>query len=257
MDNKEPNKENKIPESSSTKQMDSKKDVENANDPKIEMDFPGYPHYPAKEDIMDQRTDSHRVDMDVENLPNSKNATGLSQRFSAPQDNKETNAGTSQTRPEDDFSDIGPRTEITNEGLDTLGSTNAEIGIPQNADNDDLKKKRMPGTDLEEEDDDLDLGSSTEADVTPEERSALESVSMPSRDDDNLRRAALDNTDFDGDELNEDSFGEVLSSADLDIPDEEDETTTTAMGQGDEENKYYSLGGDSHENLEEDPAGGI
>jgi hypothetical protein len=115
----------------------------------------------------------------------------------------------------------------------------------------------MPGTDLDEEDDDLDSGASTDADVTPEERSLLENMSMPSRDEDNLRRAALDNTDFDGEELNEDSFGEVLSGSDLDIPDEEDETGTDAMGQGDEENKYYSLGGDAHENLDEDPAAGL
>jgi hypothetical protein len=66
----------------------------------------------------------------------------------------------------------------------------------------------------------------------------------------------LDTTDFDGDELNEDSFGEVLSSADLDIPEETDETNDTAMGQGDEENKYYSLGGDRQERNEEDPYSG-
>jgi hypothetical protein len=28
-----------------------------------------------------------------------------------------------------------------------------------------------------------------------------------------------------------------------------------ALGQDDEENNYYSLGGDRHENLEEDPPG--
>src|SRR3954470_8379401 len=75
------NEEKKIAENNPSKPMDSKKEVENANDPKIEQDFPGYPHYPAKEDIMDQRTDNHRVDMDVENLPNSHNTTRVDQRF--------------------------------------------------------------------------------------------------------------------------------------------------------------------------------
>jgi hypothetical protein len=242
-----------IPESSPSKPMDSKQDVEQANDPKIEMDFPGYPHYPSKEDIMDDRTDNHRVDVDVENLPNSRNLTGVSQRF--PQNNnKADDAQANQEATGDDFSDIGPRTELTSDGLETLGTTNAEIGIPQNRGNDDLNK-RMPGTDLDEEDD-LDFSTATDADVTPEERMTLENISMPTRDEDNLRRAALDNTDFDGEELNEDSFGEVLSSADLDIPEEVDETGSTAMGDGDEENKYYSLGGDRQESVEEDPYSG-
>src|SRR6476661_4527042 len=249
----------KVAENNPSKAMDSKREVENANDPKIDQDFPGYPHYPSKEDIMDKRTDSHRVDEDVENLPNSRNVTGVDQRFRTAQDQR--SADESQGSPRsgsdpdspDDFSDLNPRTQTTRDGLETLGSTNAEIGIPQNADNDDLNK-REPGTDLG--DDDLGIRGGTEADVTPEERATLENVSMPTRDEDNLRRAALDTTDFEGEQLNEDSFGEMLDSADLDIPDEVDETTTTSLGQGDEENKYYSLGGDRHESDEEDPYSG-
>lgn len=245
-------KSSKIPENNPSKPMDSKQEVEKSNDAKIEQDFPGYPHYPSKEDIMDQRTDNHRVDMDVENLPNSNNKSAVSQRFTTGQTTDAANEAP-PVRPEDDYSDMNPRTEITTAGLETLGSTNAEIGIPQNADNVDLNK-RTAGTDLS--DDDTDFSRSTEADVTPEERAALENISMSTRDEDNLRRAALDTTDFDGEQLNVDSFGEVLSSADLDIPDEVDETTTTAMGQGDEENKYYSLGGDRHDSQEEDPQSG-
>ncbi|HWJ92142.1 MAG TPA: hypothetical protein VNR87_13575, partial [Flavisolibacter sp.] len=75
------NDEGRIPDNDSSKAMDSKKEVDQSNDEKTDQDFPGYPHYPAKEDIMDQRTDSHRVDMDVENLPSNRNATGVSQRF--------------------------------------------------------------------------------------------------------------------------------------------------------------------------------
>jgi hypothetical protein len=242
----------RIPENNPSKPMDSKREVEQSKDEKTDQDFPGYPHYPAKEDIMDQRTDSHRVDMDVENLPN-RNATGVSQRFTeSGRENKgETRAA--ETRPEDDFSDINPRTETSrNDKLDTMDARNAEIGIPQNADN--AGTARQPGTDLEGED--LGLREGTEADVTPDERAALEIVSMPTQDEENLRRAAMDTTDFEGEQLNEDSFGEVLTSTDLDIPDETDETRTTSMGQGDEENKYYSLGGDRHDSQEEDPYSG-
>src|SRR6476469_7902524 len=78
------NSDNRIPENDRSKPMDSKKEVEQSNDEKTDQDFPGYPHYPAKEDIMDQRTDSHRVDMDVENLP-SRNASGVNERFNKDQ----------------------------------------------------------------------------------------------------------------------------------------------------------------------------
>lgn len=231
------------PENDPSKPMNSKREVDKSNDEKIDQDFPGYPHYPGKEDIMDKRTDTHRVDMDIENMP-TKNATGVSQRFTPEESSDETDA---DKPDEDDYRDIGPRTEVNKADLKSLGSRNAEIGIPHNADTDDLNSDK-PGTDLDEE--------ANDADVTQEERMILEDISMPTRDENNLKRAALDHTDFDGEELNEDSFGEVLSSVDLDIPEETDETTTTAMGQGDEENKYYSLGGDRHENLEEDPYSG-
>ena len=79
---------------------------------------------------------------------------------------------------------------------------------------------------------------------------------MPTKDDNQLRKASMDSKDFEGEPLNEGSFGEVLSSAELDIPEETDETFTTAMGQGDEENKYYSLGGDRQERNDEDPYSG-
>src|SRR3954463_10113910 len=75
------NKQNGIPDSDPSKAMNSRRDVEQSPDEKTDQDFPGYPHYPAKEDIMDQRTDSHRVDMDVENLPNNRNRSGVSERF--------------------------------------------------------------------------------------------------------------------------------------------------------------------------------
>ena len=40
--------------------------------------------------------------------------------------------------------------------------------------------------------------------------------------------------------------------ADLDIPGEELDDSDEAIGEEDEENNYYSLGGDNHNDLEED-----
>lgn len=242
-----------IPENNPSKAMDSKREVEQSPDGKTDQDFPGYPHYPAKEDIMDQRTDTHRVDMDMENVSNARNTTGVSQRFAADNSEEKTEGDSSDDEEGEDYRDLNPRTHYTHSdrnAAESEGVINAEIGIPQNVENTDLGRER-PGTDLEDEDTAGDRDR--EADVSPEERATLANMYMPTDDEENLRRSALDTTDFDGDQLNEDSFGEVLSSADLDIPEEVDETTSTSLGQGDEENKYYSLGGDRQEGNEEDP----
>lgn len=99
-------------------------------------------------------------------------------------------------------------------------------------------------------DDDDDEG---EFDVSEDEKNTLERTDyMPTTDEDNLQRASLDSTDFEGEPLNEKGFGETpgdtVDDSDLDI-DAEDETDTEAMGQGDEENKSYSLGSDDSDNF--------
>ena len=50
-----------------------------------------------------------------------------------------------------------------------------------------------------------------------------------------------------------DTDGE-LSGEDLDIPGSELDDAEEAIGNEDEENNYYSLGGDNHDDLEEDKA---
>jgi hypothetical protein len=84
---------------------------------------------------------------------------------------------------------------------------------------------------------------SADFDVRPDELKALQDTTyMPTKDEDRLRKARMDNVDFQGEPLNEGSFGEgqMLSGADLDIDAAGEETQTDAMGQGDEENKLYS-----------------
>ncbi|HEV7329516.1 MAG TPA: hypothetical protein VGN63_00600 [Flavisolibacter sp.] len=84
---------------------------------------------------------------------------------------------------------------------------------------------------------------SADYDVRPDELQALgDTTYMPTRDEDRLRRARMDNVDFQGEPLNEKSFGEgqMLDGGDLDIDTGQEETQTDALGQGDEENKLYS-----------------
>lgn len=100
------------------------------------------------------------------------------------------------------------------------------------------------GESIFDRDDSQNLAAGTDFDVRPDEREALRDTTyMPTRDEDNLRAARMDNVDFQGEPLNEESFGQgqSLSGADLDTGDMPDETRTEALGQGDEENKVYSV----------------
>jgi hypothetical protein len=57
--------------------------------------------------------------------------------------------------------------------------------------------------------------------------------------------------DLDADDWNEKSFSEDLVGDDLDVPGSEFDDADEAIGREDEENNYYSLGGDNHERQEE------
>ena len=185
MERNNDNNPSRIPENDPSKAMDSKREVEHSNDEKTDQDFPGYPHYPAKEDIMDQRTDTHRVDLDVENLPSGKNTTGVSQRLAGQHRQRSENAMTPQPGSGNDDLDLEQSTEadVNEDDLVALRSTDAEIGTPQNVSNEDL-------------------------------------------------------------------------NTDLDIPGSELDDEQESIGEEDEENNYYSLGGDRHEAQEEDPYSG-
>ena len=75
-----------------------------------------------------------------------------------------------------------------------------------------------------------------EADIDPENPAVLK---IPDEKDDT---EALDENSFDKDE----------TGNDLDIPGAELDNDQEAIGSEDEENNYYSIGGDNHTDLEED-----
>jgi hypothetical protein len=142
-----------IPENDPSKAMDSKKEVEQSNDNKIDQDFPGYPHYPAREDIMDQRNDFTREDIDVENLPNSRNLTGVSQRFQAGNNAERAEEPRSQGLADDEVGlREGTEADVTEDDLAILNATNDEIGVPQNVSNEDINiDLDVPGSELDDE----------------------------------------------------------------------------------------------------------
>jgi hypothetical protein len=78
--------------------------------------------------------------------------------------------------------------------------------------------------------------------VEEEEKTALErsSIDMDTPDNEALYEAESDDTDFDGEKLNEDS--DDVSGSDLDVPGAELDDDNEEIGEEDEENNEYSLG---------------
>lgn len=143
--------------------------------------FPGYPHYPAKDDIMSPNSDMERVPLDVENL------TPSGKYLNSKQDKNST---------------------ANQPPADAVSSTDEE---------------------------DITAATGTEGDVT--------------RDD----LIALGGTRYSDNDLQNNVRTNVVDGEDLDIPGAELDNPNEEIGEEDEENNYYSLGGDRHENLEEDP----
>lgn len=110
------------------------------------------------------------------------------------------------------------------------------------------------GDDLFDDDIDEEIEDDPDSNVTETEVEDLEETAtdMPSPDNIKLREAALDNTDNDGVPLNEGSFKNDKTGDDLDVPGAELDDADEAIGEEDEENNDYSLGGDQHFDTRED-----
>jgi hypothetical protein len=104
------------------------------------------------------------------------------------------------------------------------------------------------------EDDEEEPEDDPDSDVSEAEKEDLEKTAneLPTEDDALLREAELDDTDEEGDPLNEGSSRNRGSGSDLDIPGAEDDDDDEATGNEDEENNEYSLGGDNHDDIPAD-----
>jgi hypothetical protein len=165
-------------------------EVPESNDEKIDQDFPGYPHYPAKDDILNPENHSERVEIDIENITSKGR-------------NVDVQLKQGNLQPSDEL-------------------VNAPYNEP-----------------VQEDDDDIEIVPGTEADVTEEDLILLgeKDQDMDMGEDEEIKRV-----------------GSLLDQAgdELDIPGSELDDANESIGEEDEENNYYSLGGDNHENLEED-----
>jgi hypothetical protein len=91
-------------------------------------------------------------------------------------------------------------------------------------------------------DDDEETISNTNLNVTNQERELLTDESTAIKDGGELKQAAVDNQDDEGDPLNENS--DDVAGAGLDIPGAGADDANEDIGEEDEENNNYSLGGD-------------
>lgn len=101
--------------------------------------------------------------------------------------------------------------------------------------------------DLNEDEDDEDedekgIDLDDETDVSPEEKEILHNAAtyMPTADEADLDMASLDNTDEDGEPLNEGSSASAEGGEDLDVPGGEMDNEDENIGEEDEENNVYS-----------------
>ncbi len=169
--------------------------------------YPGYPHYPAEEDITSRASGAEQVNYDVDNL------------------GPDTNRGGSE--------------EPAGRPVTQAGRANPVEG---------LDEARNRATERDDNDDDPD------AVVTEEERMLLDRAErgVDNSDDETApMRAQLDETDEDGDPLNEASGREGYLGDDLVVPGSEQDDANENIGEEDEENNYYSLGSDDNDNLED------
>lgn len=151
-----------------------------------EKDFPGYPHYPASDDISNQ---NDRVDFGTLHTGDNNSPTREASEQRATDTPKARNTTDS----------IDPDTDVTDEDIAMLTAAD------QNRDMDD---------------------------PDPEE-------------------PMLDTTDDDGDPLNEPQPKYMQAGADLDVPGSETDDGNEDIGEEDEENNYYSLGGDERSNIDD------
>lgn len=119
-------------------------------------------------------------------------------------------------------------------------SADEELANSKSLSSRNLNKTGEPAEDIKTGTDDIRIVRGTEADVTKEDLETLgPREGDPDLGDDEMMQANA-------------RVDEVTNEDDLDVPGSDLDDKEEELGEEDEENNYYSLGGDRHENLEED-----
>jgi len=101
-------------------------------------------------------------------------------------------------------------------------------------------------------DDDRLMPADSESTVSQREKDTLSrtEMDMPTNDNTGLRSAELDEYDDEGEPLNELSRANATSGSDIDTTIVNNDNLMEDIGEEDEENNIYSLGGDRNDNIE-------
>jgi hypothetical protein len=140
----------------------------------------------------------------------------------------------------------------------TEDKRNKELLNESNVGAADQSKQAIPGEAVTtgekglEDQDDLGIVMGTEADVTDEDLLILgdKGQDMDGGDDEMYANEGLDDTDLDGEPLNEGASDMSTTGDDLDMPGETTNPKKDAR-EDDEENDYYSLGSDNNDDVVE------
>ncbi len=100
----------------------------------------------------------------------------------------------------------------------------------------DTEREDLPGYPEYPDNEDIYVKYKEERDIRPDELSRRKQGRVPTGD-------------------NEKDFGDIVTGKDLDVPGTELKDPAHETGNEDEENEYYSLGGEDHDDLEESKNG--
>ena len=104
--------------------IDTEGKVEQSKDEHIDQDFPGYPHYPAKDDVMNPQNHTERIEANVENLTHDELQENSKKKVTTtPQA-----ANPDAIENADDLGIVmGTEADVTKEDLDNLGDPNRDF----------------------------------------------------------------------------------------------------------------------------------
>ncbi len=190
----------------SNQPIQSEKQVEKSNDKKINQDFPGYPHYPASEDIMNPQNHTGRVAAELDEVSRRDLNRMHLDKARDKRPSKEENAA-------DDLGIVpGTEADVTKDDLLSLGSRYRDMDMGED------EERFHPS-----------MGSGGAFEATE----------------------AITDRDLENDGVGIDRWLQRTGD-DLDVPGQELDDRNEMIGEEDEENNYYSLGGDEKEANEED-----
>jgi hypothetical protein len=102
-----------------------------------------------------------------------------------------------------------------------------------------------------EDEQDVDVNTDTNSNVSIQEKNDLQQAdeNLPTKDDQSIVNASLDNEDEEGEPLNEEGFGADVSGSDLDISGADADDANEEIGEEDEENNVYSASDENNDNV--------